>query len=97
MTHGQIRESFRRQIQVGTNFFQNFARIRARHVDRRNCRRDVGDVDVQPPLRIPLEHLLIDAIDATGSGGDVEVVFAEACTDAVVDHHSMFVSHQRIS
>ncbi len=95
--HAKIREACGRQIKVGTDLLQHLARIRARHVDRSNGRRDVGDVHVQTPLGIPLEHLLINAIHTAGGGGDVEMLVGKARANAVVDDHALLVGHQRIT
>ena len=46
---------------------------------------DVGDVDVEPPLRVPPQHLAIDRVDAAGGRGDVEMLVVEPAGDAVVD------------
>ncbi|MNZ40296.1 hypothetical protein D3C78_578090 [compost metagenome] len=97
LAHRQVGEGFRAEVDVGAQLAQHVARARPGQVDRGHRRGDVGDVDVEAPLRVPLEHLLVDAVDAAGGGADVEVLLGEARAHAVVDHHAVLVGHQRVA
>ena len=60
-------------------------------------RGDVGEIDVETPLGVVPQHLAIDPVGPAGGGGDVEMLFAEAARDAVVDDRSRRVAHQHIA
>ena len=76
---------------------QQFARLRSCDIDCSPRAGDMQEVDVELPLRLPAQHLAIDAID-TGSGGShVEEIFSEARSNAVVGDNAGLVGHQHIA
>ena len=71
--------------------------LRAGDVDAGIGRGDIGDVDVEPPLRVPEAHQPVDLVDGAGRRRDVEVLIMQAAGDAVVDDDAGLVGHQRIA
>ena len=70
---------------------------RAGDVDPGIGGRDVGHVDVEPPLGVPAQHRAVERVDARGGGGDVEPVLGEAAGDAVVDDRTGHVAGEQVA
>ena len=73
------------------------ARLGPGEVDARIGRRDVGDVDVELPLRVEPGHLPVDLIDGARRRRDVEMPLVQAAGDAVVDDDAGLVGHEHIA
>ena len=97
LAHPHVGEGLGPEVDILAGLGQHLARLGTGDVDGGVARRDVGDVDLEPPLGVVPQHVAIDPVDARGGGGDVEVLLVEAGGDAVVDHHAGTVGHQHVA
>ena len=67
------------------------------HVDRAERAGDVGDVKIEPPLCVPLQHVSIYLIYTTGRCRDVVVIFAQTRCHTVVANHTLFTGQYGVA
>ncbi len=97
MLHAHIGEGFRREIDIRADLLQHGAGFRPGDVHAGVGGGHVGDIDIEPPLRVPEQHLAIDHIDAAGGRRHVEMLVMEAAGDAVIGDDAGIVGHQHIA
>ena len=85
------------EINIRAKFGEHFARVRPGNVDPCIGRRDVGYIDIQPPLGIPFQHALIDAICTASGCGHIVVLLVKATGDTIIDDYTGLVGQQRIT
>ena len=91
-----VRESFSTKIDVMAHSLEDFSRIRASDIHTAPCAGNMGHVYIETPLRVPFEHVLIHALDTTGSRGHVIVILVKTTGDTIVYDHALLVYHGHV-
>ena len=95
--NAEIGKGTRAEVDAVPEAGQNVAGRGARHTDAAPGAGQIREIDVQPPLGIPVQQGAKHPFGAPRGCGDVEVVLVQTADNTVLDDEPGFVSHQRIA
>ena len=97
LANTHVGERFCTQVDVLAQRLQHEPCFRSGDIDAAPGGRNVGDINVETPLGVPLEHVLIHTIGTACRGRHIVVAFVKSTGNAVVDNRAGLVREQCIA